>query len=227
MTEAKIVAKHMIIMNDMLVARSSKDWAIWSCQQEINQALNESIVESVCVESVESSATTINEVVALVAMQEIPDSGLDKLVLNNWNGVKLGETFDNAPFDSLSELCMELKTLQVSFMMRLPISARQELVPFTSQLIQCNRSSLLSLDLSSFSDDVMHGKALLTKFYNWPIQRLQSLKLSWNSGWFNTTSSSASYDNDENSCIKLLCKCLAQLGCLEQLSLAANDFNTG
>lgn len=44
-------------------------------------------------------------------MQEIPDSGLDKLVLNNWNGVKLGETFDNAPFDSLSELCMELKTL--------------------------------------------------------------------------------------------------------------------
>ena len=67
MTETKIVAKHMIIMNDMLVARSSKDWAIWSCQQEINQALCEQLVQSVSIECVDSCAKTISDLVSLVS----------------------------------------------------------------------------------------------------------------------------------------------------------------
>ena len=87
-------AKHKITMNDQLITDSAVEWAPWALQHQINILLKDEPITSIRYESVDSSAATINEVFSLFAQQNIPDSGLEELILSNLKGLDELDNFD-------------------------------------------------------------------------------------------------------------------------------------
>ena len=153
-----------ISINQKVVSEHGKEWQLVYHQNEIWAKIGErEPITSIKVENVrETTTATLNEMIALLALQEnIPQEGIQELVFNKWKG--LSEPLDDSVMRSLLGRCNSLTTLTFSNVLK-------QLAKQGAAIITVN-SEIKHLDLDrcfNLAKDEGEGNVILSALVNSP-----------------------------------------------------------
>ena len=123
-----------------------------------------------------------NEFLDLLTCYDLPEQGLDKLILNNFFNSQV-EPFEEEVISRLANMCLNISNLQLSYMYQLTEAGRLSMVSLFRQIIQSN-PTIQVFDMNTFSGnsdrDQNMGELVLDTLLNSNIKSITDLDLSSN-----------------------------------------------
>ena len=124
-----------------------------------------------------------SELIGLLAIQDMPETGLQELVLSDWRDIS--EPLDSTVFAMLFSKCSNLTNLTITEMDRLNAKTRMALAQQVASVLT-QSAALETVNLQAFSQlfDEGEGEVILSALSNCASEQLTSFDCSMNETWF-------------------------------------------
>ena len=198
-------------------------WIINDVADKIETELGMDHLSCLEIRDLESESWVANEFLDLLCSYDLPENGLDKLILNCF--YKKCEPFEEEVVSRLANMCSRLSHLELSKMWRLSEAGRISMVSLFRQIIQ-NNPPIKELNMEYFSRDKDRdeniGELVLETLLTSNIDSITKLNLDKNRSWFCHPDTEEEILGNADLLAELISK---QVG-LEDISIAENVFSS-